>query len=171
MKARLFIAAIAMSVALFAQDDKIAKPQSQTAPDNTTTQDTKATTKPPAAASPAEMKTQTYRGVLVDTSCGAPASASSSTPAATTSNTTATSQTSADRTTGQGCTLSANSTQLGLKLKDGRTVRFDMVGNQRAQDALKNKKRWSEAASSGKEIHATVKGALTGDKLIVSSID
>jgi hypothetical protein len=57
-----------------------------------------------------------------------------------------------------------------MKLNDGRTVKFDLVGNQRAQDALKNDKRWSKDLQAGKPIHATVSGALSGDKLIVSSI-
>lgn len=170
MQARLFIAAMTLALAAFAQDEKVAKPDSQTTPDNNKTmQDSKAKATPPAAGAPAEMKTQTYKGILVDTSCGAPAAAASS---STDSNAPASgSQASADRAAGQGCNLSSNSNQLGLKMKDGRTVHFDMVGNQRAQDALKNKKKWSEAASAGKEIRVTVKGALTGDKLIVSSID
>jgi len=165
MKARLFIAAMTLAVAAFAQDEKVAKPDSQTTPDNKTMQDSKTKSMPPAAGAPAEMKTQTYKGVLVDTSCGAPANPSASTDS------NAPSRSSADRAAGQGCTVSANSSQLGLKMKDGRTVRFDLVGNQRAQDALKNKKKWTEAASGGKEIRVTVKGAMTGDKLIVSSID
>ncbi len=167
MKRRVCIAAMALAVAAFAQDEKIAKPQSQSAPENKTMQDSKATTTPAAPTTPAEMKTQTYRGVLVDTSCGGGTNTSASTNNAPSNSSTS----SADRTAGQGCALSANSIQLGLKMKDGRTVRFDMVGNQRAQDALKNKKKWNEAASAGKEIRVTVKGALTGDKLIVSSID
>ena len=57
-----------------------------------------------------------------------------------------------------------------MKLDDGKTVRFDLVGNQRAQDALKNDKRWSKDLSANKPIHATVSGVLNGDKLIVSSI-
>jgi len=165
MKGRVCIAAMALALAAFAQDEKV-KPESQT-PDNKTMHDTKAVPPPSAPGTPAEMKTQTYHGVLVDTSCGSAASTSAST-----NNSPSNSSTSgADRAAGQGCTVSANSNQLGLKMKDGKTVRFDLVGNQRAQDALKNKKKWSEAASGGKEIRVTVKGALTGDKLIVSSID
>jgi hypothetical protein len=167
MKLRVCIAAIALSLAAFAQDEKVAKPDTQPAQDNKTMQDSK-TAAPPAAGAPAEMKTQTYKGILVDTSCSAPAAAASSTSSNAPSNS---SQASADRTAGQGCTLSATSSQLGLKMKDGRTVPFDLVGNQRAQDGLKNKKKWTEAASAGKEIRVTVKGALNGDKSIVSSID
>jgi len=57
-----------------------------------------------------------------------------------------------------------------MKLDDGKTVRFDLVGNQRAQDALKNDKRWNKDLSANKPIHAKVSGVLNGDKLIVSSI-
>ena len=55
-------------------------------------------------------------------------------------------------------------------MADGRTVKFDEVGNQRAQDALKSKKKWSDAAGSGKPIHAKTTGVLTGDQLMVVSI-
>ena len=55
-------------------------------------------------------------------------------------------------------------------MDDGRTLRLDMVGNQRVQDELKNNKKWSDAASSGKPIHAKVSGAISGEKLVVSSI-
>ncbi len=146
---------------------------------------------------PAEMKTQTYKGVLVDASCAMPqtgstAGTSSSSETASTSSTSSSSSSSAqttgaanrssdtsakansaDRSTNAAsgsCAVSANSNQFGLKMKDGRTLRFDMVGNQRAQEELKNKKKWSEAASSGKQINATVSGVINGDKLIVSSI-
>jgi hypothetical protein len=168
MKLRVCIAALALSLAAFAQDEKVGKPDSQPASDTKTTPDatkTKATSAAPGT--PAEMKTQTYKGILVDTSCGAPSNTASSDSSAPANS----SQASADRAAGPGCTLSANSSQLGLKMKDGHTVHFDMVGNQRAQDALKNKKKWTEAATAGKEIRVTVKGALNGDKLIVSSID
>jgi hypothetical protein len=57
-----------------------------------------------------------------------------------------------------------------MKLDSGQTVRFDLVGNQRAQDALKNDKRWTKDLSANKPIRATVSGVLNGDKLIVSSI-
>lgn len=57
-----------------------------------------------------------------------------------------------------------------MKLDDGRVVRFDLVGNQRAQDALKNDKHWAKDLSDNKQIHAKVSGVLSGDKLIVSSI-
>ena len=68
------------------------------------------------------------------------------------------------------CPVSASSSQLGMKLEDGKTVRFDLVGNQRAQDLLKNDKRWSKDISANKPIRAKVSGVLNGDKLIVAAI-
>jgi len=55
-------------------------------------------------------------------------------------------------------------------MEDGKTVRFDLVGNQRAQDALKNDKKWTKDLSANKEIRVKVGGVLSGDKLIVASI-
>jgi len=49
-------------------------------------------------------------------------------------------------------------------------VRFDLVGNQRAQDELKNNKHWSKDLSAGKPIKVKVYGVMSGDKLVVSSI-
>jgi hypothetical protein len=71
---------------------------------------------------------------------------------------------------GGNCPVSASSSELGMKLDDGKTVRFDLVGNQRAQDALKNDKRWTKDVSENKPIHAKVSGVLNGDKLIVAAI-
>ena len=72
---------------------------------------------------------------------------------------------------GQTCSVSSNTSQFALKLEDGRTLRFDSVGNVRAQDAIKNKKKWNEAAGAGKPIRAKVMGFMTGDKLLVTSIN
>lgn len=145
---------------------------------------------------PAEMKTQTFKGVLTDASCAMPGSAArtgstqpgSQTPAAADRTETAPSETrtseemrqgDANRTTAgghtqmgqtQSCPVTASTSAFALKLNDGRVVGFDSVGNQRAQDAIKNKKKWNEASTSGKPIKAKVDGVLTGDKLLVVSI-
>ena len=50
-------------------------------------------------------------------------------------------------------------------------MRFDDVGNARAQEAMKTRKKWSESASASKAIHVKANGVLTGDKLTVLSID
>jgi len=96
----------------------------------------------PASTAPAEMKTMTYKGVLVDMSCAK----------------------------SDNCMVKAESAQLGMKLNDGRVVPFDMVGNQRAQDELKANKRWTKDLGANKPIRATVNGVLNGEKLIVSQI-
>jgi hypothetical protein len=78
---------------------------------------------------------------------------------------------SADRAAGsQTCSVSSNTNMFALKMDDGRTLRFDTVGNQRAQDELKAGKKWSKAMDSGKPVKVKVNGAISGDKLIVSSI-
>jgi hypothetical protein len=120
------------------------------------------------AQAPAQMKTLTFHGVLIDASCTAPTAAGQPAPTQGTAEA-ATPKGSANRSQGD-CAVSSSSSQLGMKLNDGRTVRFDLVGNQRAQDELKNNKRWSKDAAAGKPIHATVDGVLNGDKLVVSSI-
>jgi hypothetical protein len=109
-------------------------------------------------SSPAEMKTTTFRGTLIDMSCA-------SKPA----DDTHTANRSAGDS-GSSCRATASSTDLGMTLKDGRTVRFDLVGNQRAQDAIKSDKGWNKTIAAGKPVRATVSGVLNGDKLIVSSI-
>jgi len=66
--------------------------------------------------------------------------------------------------------VTAGSSQLGLKMDNGQVVRFDLVGNQRAQDELKNNKKWTNAVTSSKPIKVKISGVMQGDKLIVSSI-
>jgi len=142
---------------------------------------------------PAEMKTSTFKGVLVDMSCASPTAGGQATQAADTTKSADATKTadtqkkpadigktkasdesnSANRSTGESgtnCPVSASSTNFGMKLDDGRTVRFDLVGNQRAQDEIKNNKRWNKAISENKPIHAKVSGVMSGEKLIVSSI-
>jgi hypothetical protein len=154
------------------------KPQESTkAPDSTKAQDTtkapdnaKTDAKAGAAGTPAgaalaEMKTTTFKGVLVDMACASRTSNSAETkPAATADAKPAASD------AGGSCPVSASSSEIGMKLEDGKTVRFDLVGNQRAQDALKNDKRWSKDIGANKPIHAKVSGVLNGDKLIVAAI-
>jgi hypothetical protein len=130
--------------------------------------------KPPAAAklaapgTPAQMKTAVYKGVLIDASCLSPTGAGQPAPTQGTAEAAA-AQGSANRLMG-GCALSSGSTQLGMKLDDGRTLRFDLVGNQRALDELKANRRWRRGLTAGKEIRATVIGVIDGDRLIVTLI-
>jgi hypothetical protein len=157
---------------------------------------------------PAEMKTMTYKGTLVDLACGssgASASAarqpdtnmasrsagqtgatgsagSSQAGSSAAGSSTAGSSTaggsmagaagSANRSASGGdCPVTANSTQLGLKMDNGQVVRFDLVGNQRAQDGLKTNKGWNKNMTNNKPVKVKISGILQGDKLIVSSIN
>jgi hypothetical protein len=125
--------------------------------------------KPPSAAKPgAPVKTMVYKGVLIDASCLAPTATGQPAPTQGTAEAAA-AQGSANRMMGD-CALSSGSTQMGMKLDDGRTLRFDLVGNQRALDELKVNRRWRSGLSAGKEIRATVIGVIDGDRLIVTLI-
>ena len=172
MKVRVIVMAASVSLGLAMAQTNPPDQQKQATPQ---TGAAAATT-----AKPDVMETKTYKGVLVDMSCASHAAvgtAQTSTTSASTAPATtqpATDANSANRSageSGESCAVSANSTQIGMKMSDGRTVRFDLVGNQRAQDGLKNNKHWTKDLSDGKPVHATVQGALNGDKLIVSSIN
>jgi hypothetical protein len=125
---------------------------------------------------PAEMKTQIYSGTLMDASCAGagstPSTSSSSTPSS--SKPSATSA-SADRAApsgdNQSCPISASTTQFSLKMKDGQTVKFDSVGNMRAQEAFKAHKKWNDSASASKPVRVKASGVLNGDRLTVISIN
>lgn len=117
-------------------------------------------------AAPPELKTQTYSGTLMDASCAGSGSAAATAPAATAS---------ADRSAGSGsnenCSVSASTTQFALKMKDGNTVRFDDVGNARAQEAMKTRKKWGDSAAANKPIQVKANGVMSGDKLTVLSVN
>jgi hypothetical protein len=171
MRARLSMLtlSIALGIALGQTTPPNPPPQENTKPD-TKTENTKPEAKTSAAAAApasttlAEMKTSTFKGVLVDMACASRTSSSAETKPAS-------AETKASASdAGGSCPVSASSSELGMKLDDGKTVRFDLVGNQRAQDALKNDKRWSKDISANKPIHAKVSGVLNGDKLIVAAI-
>ena len=138
--------------------------------------DAKPDAKTGAAATPgspalAEMKTTNFKGVLVDMACASRSSSSAETKPASAETKPANAEAKpAASDTGGSCAVSASSSEIGMKLDDGKTVRFDLVGNQRAQDLLKNDKRWSKDISANKPIHAKVSGVLNGDKLIVAAI-
>lgn len=154
------------------QPAKEATPQAKTQTEQADKQSEK---KQSASSMPAEMKTQGMKGLLVDMSC-ASASTNPATPPSSTANATEKSgkADSANRSasdSGSSCAVTANSTELGIKTDDGKILRFDLVGNQRAQEALKNNKHWSKDLSAGKPIHAKVYGVMSGEKLIVSSIN
>jgi hypothetical protein len=139
-----------LAVAAFAQDTQPKQPNQGTAqwPGKTSEK---------ASDRPQEIKTQRYSGILMDASCagsGAAPAASSAGPGGS-----------------QSCTVSAHTTEFAMKMKDGTTVRFDDVGNERVQEAMKTRKKWSESASANKSIQVKASGILNGDRLTVLSID
>jgi len=179
MRAQLYMAAIPLLAAVaFAQDpvpQAAAPPKPETKAAAAGTQDRQALP---------EMKTQNYSGTLADATCGAagaatPAAASpaASDPAAASGAAEKPKTTAGDAnratTSGQGqaCSVSASTSQFALKLKDGQVVKFDDVGNQRALEALKSKKKWTDGAAAQKPIHASASGVLNGDRLTVVSIN
>jgi hypothetical protein len=164
---------IAFSMAL-AQNPPSQETPQRTPPvsqENNSQPDPKASPSGSASTKLPEMKTTTFKGLLVDVSCSSQTASSAENTQGAAGSASAQANT-ADRSAsgGASCPLSANSSVMGMKLDDGRTVRFDLVGNQRAQDAMKSSKRWSTAVSENKPIQAKVSGVLSGDKLIVSSI-
>jgi len=146
MKSSVSLAAMFLFAgAVWAQE-----PQKPANPPANTTQ-TQAST--PASQSDgaalAELKTQSYKGTLVDMACaGSGAAADAS----------------------KGCAVSSSTKEFALRTKDGQTLRFDSVGNDRVAEALHNKKKWNDLVSAGKPIEIKVNGAVSGDKLTVLSI-
>jgi hypothetical protein len=130
----------------------------------------------------AELRTQTYKGALVDASCAAGATNSTTPPGQSTADRSSSSKTSAEtapnkkgeanRTgdSGQNCGVSASTSDFGLRMKDGHIMRFDAVGNERAKEAFAAKKKWSDTSAGGKALPVTVSGIESGDRLTVVSI-
>jgi hypothetical protein len=171
MRPQLFVITFVLTAGMAVAQTKPANPQ----PQKDQTSDQTGTSRQAGGASSStelpQMKTTAFKGVLVDMSCAAAATSSTSTTGSAPAE--AASAKSANRSaadSGSNCSVSASSSNLGMKLDDGRTVRFDLVGNQRAAEALKNDKRWSKNLADGKPIRAKAIGALNGDKLIVASI-
>jgi hypothetical protein len=173
-------ASVCLAVLTLLSGIALAQTQTGTAPAGSTGTQTPATTSTTATA---EMQTQTYKGILVDASCAS--GSSTSTAPATASNTqenTGSAGTASEKpkkkasrkaaagTEGPTCSPSAGTSQFALKLNDGRVIKFDSVGNQRAQEALKANKKWTENAGAGKPIHVKASGVLNGDKLTVVSL-
>lgn len=115
----------------------------------------------PAAGTP-EVQTQVYKGTLVDAACAAGSQAPAPAPAK---------KSKEKAAGGPACAPSASTSQFGLKLNDGRVLKFDSVGNARAQEELKAKKKWTDASTAGKAIHAKAGGVLSGDNLTVVSLE
>lgn len=129
--------------------------------------------------STSEVKTQTYKGTLVDAKCASGSGAATSSAASGKSSADRSSAESSKNKTGeanrsgdaaQSCAATASTNEFGIKTKDGRVLRFDSVGDERAKQEMSAKKKWADAATSSKPIHVTVSGAESGDRLTVMSI-
>jgi hypothetical protein len=143
MKSSVSLAAILLFAgAVGAQEPQ--KPANPPTPTQTATPASQSSNSVPLA----ELKTQSYKGTLVDMACAASGTAADS----------------------HGCGVSSSTKEFALRTKDGQTLRFDSVGNDRVAEALRNKKKWSDLVSAGKSIEVTVNGVVSGDKLTVVSI-
>lgn len=118
------------------------------------------------SGNPAELKTQTMKGTLVDAACGGSGASASSKKG----NVGAKGEADRNSNAGSSCNISSTSGEFALQTKDGRTLRFDAVGNERVKQELLNRKSWTNASAAGKPIQATVSGTQTGDSLLVVSI-
>jgi len=141
MKTRFWMLALSLTIGYAVAQDR--QPEAQNAGRPEGQNSAPAANMPgPGRNTPSEMKTSKFKGTLVDVGCKE----------------------------GAECKVSANSEKLGMKLDDGRTMRFDLVGNERTKEQLKSNKHWGKTMTDGKPIRATVSGAVSGDKMIVSSI-
>jgi hypothetical protein len=164
MRVKIYTLAIVLSAGMaFAQDTPPAQPQQPKEPATATKAANKAkdadkTAGQAATARAEEMKTQNYSGTLTDATCAGSSSTAS-----------------ADRAAGSAaspsCTVSASTTQFALTMKDGKVVKFDDVGNLRAQEAFKSHKKWNDAATAGKPVRVKTGGILNGDLITVTSIN
>ena len=171
MRVPIYTVAVPLLAAFaFAQDTQPKQPAQPAAADQTS-KDKKSDKQMDSAKGAAqassdrlpELKTQTYSGTLVDASCAGAASTASAP------------STSADRAApsagNSSCTVSASTTQFALQLQDGKTVKFDDVGNMRAQEAFKAHKKWGDSAAANKAVRVKASGVLDGDKLTVMSVN
>ena len=121
------------------------------------------------AAATTTVETHTYKGTLVDASCTGNTSQNTTTGANPAKDKPAKTSGTADRAA--NCTVSANTKEFALQTTDGKVLRFDSVGNQRAEEAVKNQKKWGAKASEGKAISAKAAGTLDGNNLTVVALD
>ena len=128
-----------------------------------------------------EVRTQSFKGTLVDLACsggasgaatGAQAGADRGKPSerAGAARKGEAAHGEADRSAGSHCNVSSSSGEFALQTRDGRTLRFDAVGNERVKQELLNRKSWTNASAVGKPIQATVNATQAGDSLVVLSI-
>src|SRR5688572_30636101 len=93
-------------------------------PEKNTQSDAKGSPTASASTTLPEMKTTTFKGVLVDMSCSSrPATSAQNTPAAVAADQSNTANRSVSDSEAS-CPVTANSSDMGMKLDGGRTVRF-----------------------------------------------
>ncbi|PWT97326.1 MAG: hypothetical protein C5B51_31625 [Terriglobia bacterium] len=149
MKSSISLAVFFLCIGLASGQDS--KKTANPTPNSSQTEGSTAATQANREAPP-ELKTQTYKGMLLDASCAN--SAAENKGAAASNN----------------CTVSSGTKEFALRTKDGQTLRFDSVGNERTTQVLREKKKWNDSVSAGKPIQVKVQGAVTGDKLTVVTI-
>ena len=135
---------------------------------------------------------QTWKGTLVDANCAAGsgstgASASTASASASTQATEQNEKTNAEQTNAsdrpskkghrdrsasqtQSCSVTSSATAFALMTADGRTLKFDSVGNMRVAEELKTKQKWVKEMNEGKPVHASISGTMDGDVITVTSI-
>jgi len=125
---------------------------------------------------------RTYKGELVDASCAAAGVTATASAAKSPSQSAADRSTSAEQSAAKSgeasrsgessprCAVTSGTSAFGLRMKDGNTLRFDAVGNERAKEAIAAKKKWTDAISAGKPVQVAVSGSEATDRLTVISI-
>jgi hypothetical protein len=181
----MIVFALACGLAV-AQADSPQSTQPATQPAATTPSSGASTSTAPSSGAITLANVRSWRGTLIDAGC---AGGTASSPAAESGNAEAKETKSADsdspdakaakphknhrNRTGpsqaQACSVSNSTTAFALKTKDGQTLKFDAVGNNRAAEELKAK--WAQSLSAGKPIHAKVSGSINGDTVTVTSVD
>src|SRR5690242_18064081 len=118
MKARATFVAFVFTTGLAVAQDNPPQPAQQPEQAKTEQKTEQQTTVSKSSDRPAEMKTMTYRGTLVDLGCGASQNTAATAPAAPDA------ATSANRSASDtaNCNLSTSSTQFGMKMDNGQTV-------------------------------------------------
>ena len=128
MKVRLCMATLSIALGLAAGQTPPPNPRPRKIPSpprSPTPKQARAAT--PGTTALAEMKTTNFKGVLVDMACASRSSAWKPNPPAPRRNRRTAETKPAASDTGE-LSVSASSSEIGMKLDDGKTVRFDMVG-------------------------------------------
>jgi hypothetical protein len=139
------------------------------------------------SAQTGQVAIQTLKGTLADANCAGSGSTAASTQA-TEQDQKAPDQTAnaaqsaardqpakkghRDRSAGQtqSCPVTSSTAAFALMTADGRTLKFDSVGNMRVAEELKTKQKWVKDMNEGKPVRATISGTMNGDMITVTSV-